>query len=142
MEFKVIKSGDESIAKEVEKFGEAGAMHYQNLLFRLMDQLCGGEYQGGTWELREYEDGTIVWIFDQDRQIKVNTFNGYDVTCAMSTVALAANLIAHSVLMGQIADRNHQDPSLNKLATNADSIYAVARTLSKEERSSFARIVD
>lgn len=138
--FTVIESGDPSRNREVELFGEHGAMHYQNLLFRIMDHLCDGAYAGGMWEMREFENGAVFWVFPGDRMVKVNTFNGYDVTCSIEAVSIAANIITLSSLLGKMAEANVRNDIMDKAINNFELQRDVGSLF--PERADIYRIID
>lgn len=141
---KIIESGfapGQSARKEIEVFGEAGAIIYQNLLYRLMDSLCAGAYHGGVWTMVEYEDGSVAWLFPNDTQIPVSTFNGYDVTCSMESVSIAANIIAHSALMGELCQKpNFDEDAVDRIAQNFSQLQSMAQRL--PEAAAIRRIID
>lgn len=138
--FTVIPSGVNSMAKEVEIFGNYGAMHYQSLLFRFMDHLCGGAYNGGMWEMREYQNGAVVWVFTKEDVIDVHTFNGYEVRTSMFAISIAANIIAMSNMAGDMVDKGAKPEVVDRLIQNFELTRDLGSTF--EERSEIYRIID
>lgn len=135
-----IPSGINSMAKEIEVFGHYGAMHYQALMYRLMDHLCDGKYNGGVWDMHEYQNGSVVWTFEKRDVIDVNTFNGYEVNCSLFAVSIAANIIAMSSMATDMVDRNIEKAAVDRLIRNFELTKDLASTLT--ERQAIYRIID
>lgn len=116
---KIIPSGSQSRQQEVSVFGEMAAGRYQGILFHLMGEYSGGEYNGGVWEMHEFENGAVVWVFPKDGEIQTRTLNGYDPKCSMRTLSIALNMIVMSILMSKLAE---QKPLTSEAAAEIDKI--------------------
>lgn len=140
MNYTVIESGAQSMSKEIDVFGHYGAMRYQTAVFVKMDYLCDGAYTGGVWELRQYENGAVAWIFPQEGQVQTHTFNGFDPECNFEGVAIAANLIAMSGLMQELTSRKASDAMVENVARNAALLERAAKTF--EQWKAIRQIID
>lgn len=131
MKYKVIESGfgpGESAEKEIEVYGKYGATHFQTALFRIMDHLCDGQYNGGVWDLREYENGAVAWIFPKEGSVlHTHTYNGYDPEAGYEAISIAANLIEMSAMMGALVNGKAADAVVKRLAVNFELLTDVAR---------------
>lgn len=140
---KVIPSGfepGESRSKEEAVFGVFIANRYQDLLFRLTDQFAAGAYQGGCWELHEYENGAIAWILPDDTVIQTRTMNGYDPECSLRTLTLAINMIVMSALMAELSKQPNSDMTLRRVIQNFELLGDVGYAL--PESKAYMRIID
>lgn len=137
---KIIPSGDHSRAKEEAVFGEYAANRYQSLLFRLMDQFSVGAYNGGIWELHEFKNGAVMWIFPDDEVIQTRTLNGYDPECSMRTLSMAINVIVLSALMAELAQNGSNDQIVERMIKVFDADRDVGYALA--DSKSFISIID
>jgi hypothetical protein len=88
-----------------------------------------------------FEDGDVAWIFPDETQVQVSTFNGYDVKCSMFSVSIAANIIAHSVLMGELCQHPGFDEDVvDRIAQNFSQLQSTAHRL--PEAVAIRRIID
>lgn len=139
MSFTIIESGDDSRNKEIEIFGQFGAAIYQGQMFRVMSFMADGEYNGGIWDMRLYENGAVGWFFPNDRTFNVKTFNGFEVIASFEAVSFAANLIVMSALTGSIAGEQSQETA-KKVVENYELLVDAA--MRSDEWVSIRQIID
>lgn len=76
-----------------EHLGEDLSFIYEQTLFNTMRRLAPGQYNGGFWELRKFQNGVFAYVLpSQTVATNISSINGMEVSCSLEAASIAANL--------------------------------------------------